>query len=216
MAKDFDYLLARYHFLDETVDLGETLLLYAEMTPRDTAEPSGGEHHNEGHDNGHEGERYAEGYHGDESDRDRDDRTEYLCQCGGYHLSERVDIVGVNRHDVAMAAAVKIVERQVLHPLKYGAPQAQHGALTDVYHQTVVGIGAHYADEQHSSEFEESLGERFVLWIAHPCERYDVIIDKGAGEKCGGQRGKRCDDDANQYKEDGIFILAQDIFCQAP
>ena len=119
MAKDLDNLLACHHLLDETVDLGQLLLLYAEVLARAFAQISRGPRHDQRHDDGKNGHGHTHHNHAGKGDAQRDERIEGLWQAVGNHLAQSVHIVGVGRHHVAMGMGVEVLDGQFLHVLEH-------------------------------------------------------------------------------------------------
>ena len=56
------------------------------------------------------------------------------------HLTQGINIIGIDRHDISMGMCVKIFYRQSLHTLKHLISKIAQGSLADINHQTVVGI----------------------------------------------------------------------------
>ena len=164
-AEHLDHFLAGHHLLDEAVDAAKTLLLGAEVAARPLAELRGGEHHHGGYQTADERQRHTEHNHRGKGDADGDDRIKDLGQSRRNHLAQRVDVVGIDRHDVAMLPLVEVADGQPLHTLENQLTQFQLRALRHVDHQAVVEVGADDADQQDKAELEEHLGQRMVFRI---------------------------------------------------
>ncbi len=118
MAEHLDNLLSRHHLFNETIDAGQALLLGREHPTTAFTQLSRGQHHDNGHQHGDECQRNAEHDHRRKGGHDSYQRGENLRQCRGNHLSERVHVIGIDRHDVTMRTLVKIAQRQPLHTFK--------------------------------------------------------------------------------------------------
>ena len=151
MTEDLHDFLSCHHLLDEAVDMGEALLLGAEECTGALAKLGGGDHHHYRHQDAHQCQGDAHDDHGGEGGDDGDEGREDLCHRRGYHLSQGVDIIGIDGHDVSMGTLVKIADGQSLHLLEDDLTEAEHRALAHMDHQTVIGIGADGTEEQDES-----------------------------------------------------------------
>ena len=140
MTEGLYHLLTGKHLLHIAVHGTQVMLLVLEIKGGTFTQLPGGKHHHTGHDQHQDGERQRQHYHTCEGGNDGDERGEHRWQTAAYHLTQRVHIVGIYRHDVAMRMLVEISYRQLLHMLEQTFPQPQQGALTNVYHQTVIQV----------------------------------------------------------------------------
>ena len=119
MAEDLDDLLPLDHLLDETFLLREGSLLCHHVAGACTAEflrdgqhESGEEAHNESHPD-------AVIDHHEEHDGDRERRLEDHRKRLANQLADRVRIVCVGTHDIAVGVGIKIFDRQGLHLIEH-------------------------------------------------------------------------------------------------
>ena len=182
VAEYLNDLLAGHHLLDKAVHLGKFLLLNAEMLAGTLAQIGGGPGHDERHDNRQDGHRHTHDNHAGKGDGQRDKGVESLGQAVADHLPQRVDVVGVDRHHVAVGMGVEILDGQGFHVVERARAQLEHCSLTDVDHQAAMQIGAQGAENQHDAQFDERLGQRCVVGVQLAHQRLDVVVDEGAGE----------------------------------
>ena len=126
-------------------------------------------------------------------------------------LAKRIDIVGIDRHDVAMRMGVEIANRQLLHVLEEVGAKTQQGALPHIDHQAVVDIGADDADDEDSSKGEECAGKRCEIGILALGEWDDIVVDEGAREERGNKGRDGVDDDTQHHDSQRKLVVASDI-----
>ena len=119
MAEDLDDLLSLDHLLDETFLLREGSLLCHHVAgacaaefPCDGQHESGEEAHNESHP-------HTVIDHHEEHDRDRERGLEDHRKRLANQLADRVRIVCVGTHDIAVGVGIKIFDRQGLHLIEH-------------------------------------------------------------------------------------------------
>ena len=207
MTERLHHLLSRHHFLDEAVYARQRLLLSSEVAPRPRTEFCRCDGHQHGNEDTHEGKRYAEHNHRREGDDDGDERVEHLGHTRRNDLPQRIDIVGVGRHHLAVRMGVEVAQRQSFHTLKELLAQSQLSALRDVDHQPVVGIGADDAQQQHETEFEKGLQQRCILRVVNLRERHHVVVDERSCEERRCQRGDRRYGDARQHRQHQPLVV---------
>ncbi len=132
MAEYFDHFLTVDHFLDKAFAFADRALLFDKVFCRVSADLFGDEHHygNSRHHN----ERHiqAETQHYIKDGHDGHERGQKLGHRLRYKLSERVDIVGVIAHDIAVIMGVEVFDRQLLHTVKHLFAQLIEESLRDI------------------------------------------------------------------------------------
>ena len=73
--------------------------------------------------------------HDEDQGRQRQCRRVELRQALGDHLAQRVRVVRVVAHDIAMVCGVKVLDRQLLHIVKHPDPVFMHKARGDARQQ---------------------------------------------------------------------------------
>ena len=180
VAKGLHHFLSCEQLFYIAVHGSEILLTCLEMTCGTISEHTGDEDHHAGHENDKEGERPTQHTHADEGDADGDEGRKDTRYALPNELAKGIDIVGIDRHDVAMRMGVEIANRQLLHVLEEVGAKTQQGALPHIDHQAVVDIGADDADDEHSSKSEECTGKRCEIRILALGEWDDIVVDEGA------------------------------------
>ena len=115
VAEYLDDFLALHHLLDIAVDRAQIALLRYEICAGPARELFGDEQHKAHHHQRQPCQRQAEGKHGAEYADDRYRRRDELGHALADHLAQRVDVVGVNAHDIAVGMGVEITDGQALH-----------------------------------------------------------------------------------------------------
>ena len=109
-----------------------------------------------------------------------------------------------------MRVGVEVADGQLFHALEELLAKLQLGALRNVDHQSVVGVGADDTRYEYQPQFEERLQKRGVFRVVHLRERHDIVIDERLGEKRGGQRCDGREDDAEKHGGDIPFVVLHD------
>ena len=138
-------LLSVYHFLDEAFRLADGILLTDEELRASAADGLGDEQHYHDAEQHDEREIDAGNEHRDKQRDDADQREQTLRHALGYELAQRVDVVGVIAHYVAVRVRVEISDRQGLHFVEHILADVFEEALRDDGHQTGVDERTQYA-----------------------------------------------------------------------
>ena len=138
MAEDLDDLLTVDHLLNIAVEIGQCRLLRHEVTA-DAAGELAHEHENERHDGAHDQRQPdADVQHAEKHCRKREHGRYELRHGLRDHLAQRIGIVCVQAHDVAVRMRVKVADGQALHLLKHLVTDALERALRDRDHAASV------------------------------------------------------------------------------
>ena len=207
MAEHLDDALPADHLLDVAVDRTEILLPLGEVLLGNLPERGGHAEHQEGHDDGDQGERQAEDDHTDEGRDNGDDGLEQVGDAVADDLPEGVHIVGIDRHNVAVRMRVKVAEREFLHTAEEVLAESQHRPLPHRDHYEVLRVAGDDAGEQDGAQFDERDRERMVV-RGH---RGNVVVDERPREKRRRKRGDRRNNDAEQREADMHLVMAEDI-----
>ena len=140
MTEDLYNLLAVHHFLNVAVDFTEVALLLNKIFSAQTGSFFCTDEHQADHYECDEGQRHVQNEHthkdADDCKRAVDDLRNTLAD----HLAERIDIVCIDRHDVAVCVGIKIPDRQKLHMGKQIIAQIAQCSLSHGNHDAVVSI----------------------------------------------------------------------------
>ena len=142
MRKDFDHLLARHGLFDETVESAQIVLLGDEVPSRQRGHFTGTEQHHAYHTDGDAGQRRAQDQHHRQDTDNRDQAVEQLGHTLADHLAQSINIICIDRHNVAVRMRIKIFDRQTFHVLKQLCAQASHRPLGDACHGAGLQISA--------------------------------------------------------------------------
>ena len=146
MREDLDDLLTVHHFLNVALRTSDRLLLPDEVLCRPAADLLRDEEHQrdaEKHEERHPDavpEHYSE--HADDYGSRRDQRGKRLRD----ELTQRVDIVRVVAHDIAVLVRIEILYRQILHPVEHTPAELAEKALRDIRHE--LGIDSDRDDRE--------------------------------------------------------------------
>ena len=202
VAEDLDDLLAVDHFLHVAVDVAERLLLPHEIAAafrRDLADDL--EHQKQEHDDENR-QPDAQRQHREEYGDNGEERGNRLRNALRDHLAQRVGIVRVVAHHVAVRVRVEVFERQRLHVREHVVADGFQRALRDDRHDAVVeqrGERADDVDDRHLAQGEEQAGEDRCGFEQ---ERRNVIVDQPLQEQRGHDAGKGADRNADEHEDE--------------
>ena len=211
MAKDLDDLLAVHHFLNVAIDLAQLLLLLDEVFAGVAGQVLRRQQHDADHREGQhrQGDTQIEhrGQHADEGHN----RVDELRQALADHLAQRVNVVRVDRHNVAVGVGVKVFDGQRLHVGEHLVTQVLQRALGDPCHQAVLHKDSSDADAVDDCHAQDSRGQAAEVRAARLEQRQNVAVDQRLGEHDALQLGKHSQQNAAEHHNDLCLIAAHDI-----
>ena len=190
------------------------LLLYV-VLGGELRELSRDEEHERGGEYAYDGQGRVEHQHGDERGYHGDGRVDGLGYDLAYELAERVDVVRVHGHDVAVCVGVEVLYRQGLHLGEELVAQQEHGALADVDHQSAVAVGGHDAgghDAYQLYDVVEELGEEVRPGAEHGL---DVVRRRASEEGRAYDAGDGVNEYADYYEHEYPLILVEHVLYDA-
>ena len=201
VAEDLDDLLAGDHLLDIAVDGAEIVLLPFKVFAGALRHHHTHAEHEKDHQQAHDRERNVEHDHGheaaDQGDGGRDELRHRLAD----DLTERVHVVGVDGHDVAVGVRVEIGDRKLLHAGEELDAQALHRALAHGDHDAVVDIARGDAEQEDAHEHEHNPRKRAVVRHGLLGQRDDIIVDQRAHGERADEGDERGEDDADDDRD---------------
>ena len=171
MIKDLLYFLACHHFLSESVDRGQILLLPVEIRFAPLSVPFDKPEHDQkkyDHDKSHPHIQHKK--HNDRSGQGKgalDHHGEAVVE----RLLYRIHIVGKPAHQFSMGMGVKVFQRQCLHMCKQIPTDITYYLLRRLYHQPVIAERGQGAAEIHDPHSDQRKDQSFYI------SRKDKIID---------------------------------------
>ena len=211
MAEYLDDLLAVHGLLDIAFVFGDGLL-YLDIGPgRAAADLFGHKDHG-----GHADKQHERHPHGEiEHDAQHHQHDGAGLDEGGQRLrdelAQRVDVVGVVRHDVAELMRVEIADRQVLHAVEEVAAELVEEALRHDRHE--LRLRGHRADrEQIQRAEQDQIGRELRAGGGPVPTRYpffdqrDHLLDKQRGDG----RDRRGEEDARDRNRSEHGIVAEE------
>ena len=211
VAENLDDLLAVHHFLDVAVDFAQLLLLLEEVLAGVAGEILGGQHHSADHDQGQYAQRHAEVKHGQKYADYRNDRIDQLGQALADELAQGINIVGVDRHDVAVGVAVKILDGQCLHVDEQVVAQTFQGSLGDLGHGAVLdeeGQDAHAVEAGHTGDGMQQAGEIVALFGQ---QGQDVAVDQSLHKQGALDLSEHAEQNTAQHQDDLELVLLHHV-----
>ena len=138
VAEDLDDLLAGHRFLNEALGLGHGLLLAQEEPGAAAADALGDRDHQHDADGQHQRQPEAEIEHDGEHDQHDRARLDKGGNGLGDELAQRVDVVGVKAHDIAVLVSVEVADGEILHPAEHLLAELVEKALRHVGHELLL------------------------------------------------------------------------------
>ena len=146
MAENLNNLLALHHLLNISVYNTKVLLLFHKVLTTKTGKIFAGNQHNPNHKQCHNGKRYIQNNHTYQNADNGNHTGNQLWNTLTDHLTQGVNIICINGHDITVCMRIKIFNRQGLHTLKHLISKIAQSSLTDINHQPVICIGAAYTN----------------------------------------------------------------------
>ena len=182
MAEDFDNLLSIHHFLNISVNLSKIHLLFHEIFSTLACRESGRFDHERHHNQGHNRKRNIQDQHTDKYTDDRKSTVDHLRNTLADHLSQRVDVVRIDRHDISMSMRVKIPDRQFFHMFKQIISQIPQRSLRYIDHDPVIQIGTQYSQCVEHGHSANRMCKRSEIRRVGKQKRRNVVIDQVLGK----------------------------------
>ena len=155
VGKDLDDLLPLHHLLDVAVDRRELKLLLFEVAAALFRDAAHDVEHGHAHADHDEHDRDGQGRHHPEHEDQRGDRDQHLRDRMVQQLVDRLGIVGVIAHQLAVRTSVEERDRERLHLLEHLLAQRAHDARGAGEHQPVqqeVGENGDRVQDRHADE----------------------------------------------------------------
>ena len=211
MAEYLDHFLPVQHLLDKAVHNAQVPLLPDIILAGELGEILGDRQHHHSRQQGDDGQGGIEHDHGHQCGRHGNDGVDDLGNALTEQLPQRIHVVGIDGHDVAVSVGIKIFDGQGFHFGKQLVAQAAHGPLADVHHDAVIGERRHHADPHDTGQADQIAGQTAEIPGTAFQHGGNIVIHQGLG-KCGtGHRGDGCDDDAHDHQGKRDFIIMQHV-----
>ena len=196
MVEDLDHLLAVYHLFDIAVQGSQGRLLFHKVFRAAAADLHRGLQHQEGPRDDQQRQPQAAAQHRDKHHRQRNDGGDALGQHLADHLAQRIGVVGIVAHDLAVGMRVKVADRQGLHVREQLVPHLPQHALADDRHDARLREGRN--DPQHKQDRHLQHGCRqagLLQGEVVPQRRDNMVVDDRAHEprRQGGGQGVQHD-----------------------
>ena len=215
MAENLDDLLPFHHLFDVAVDGAQVFLLGHKITGGAVGDLPGDQQHQPHHEQRQASEGDVQGDHGEQNAQNGHRRGHQLRHALADHLTEGVDVVGVDAHNVPVGMGIKIADGQSLHVAEQITAQAAQGALGHIHHDLVVsqgGQGARQEDQTHAHKLPE---QRSEIGRALGEERSDIVVDQCLDEQVAHDHGGGTAQNEHKHQETLEFITLEQIGEQA-
>ena len=208
MAKDLDDLLAVDHLLDIAVEIGQRRLLRHEVAA-DAAGELAHEHEDERHDGAHDQRQPdADVHHAEKHCRQREHGRYELRHGLRDHLAQRIGIVCVQAHDVAVRMRVKVADGQALHLGKHLVTDALERALRDRDHAAVIQPCGQRTDKIYAADGDQRADQAGIVRRRCAEHGHDIAVDQLLQEHGRGRACDRAQQDADRHEYERALVGA--------
>ena len=211
MAEYLDDLLAFHHLFNISVYPSQVFLLTAEILAGTAAQPGGGKQHHTHHQHGKNRQRNIQHQHAHKRSHQRHHGIQRLRNTLADQLSQRIHIVGIDRHDIAMGMRIKVADRKSLHMCKQLHPQPSHGSLAHVYHDPVISIRAYNSYNKDRRQSYQRRGQAAEIRSIRRRHRQNIIVDQTLHEQSPLQRAQGRSQHAYDHSQAGAFVIFQHV-----
>ena len=119
MTEYFHDFLPVHHLFDKSIHISQIDLLLEEILSAPSGSRLRTEQHHADHQKRHDRQRNVQNEHTDKHAHYRKTTVDDLGNTLADHLAQRIDIIRIDRHDVAVRMVVKIFDRQFFHMFKH-------------------------------------------------------------------------------------------------
>ena len=208
VAEDLDDLLAVDHLLNIAVEIGQRRLLRHEVAA-DAAGELAHEHENERHDGAHDQRQPdADVQHAEKHDRQRKHGRHELRHGLRDHLAQRIGIVRIQAHDVAVRMRVKVADGQALHLFKHLVADALERALRDRDHAAVIQPCGQRTDKIYAADGDQRTDQAGIVRRRRAEHGHDIAVDQLLQEHGRGRACDRAQQDADRHEHERALIGA--------
>ena len=138
VAKHFDDLLAADHLFDIAVQIAEGFLLFSKVGAAFAGDAADDLLHGEDGEEDKNGQPSAQIEHGAKNGDDGNQGRKYLRDTDGDHLPQRIGIVGIAAHQIAVGVRIVILDGQGLHVRKHAVADGFEDPLGNDDHGAVI------------------------------------------------------------------------------
>ena len=211
VAEHLDDLLPVHHLFNVTVHRAKVGLLPGKIPPRPRGDLQRGRHHHPDHYDRNQAQRHIQHKHTDQRRRQRDGRIQQLRHALAEELAQRVHVVGIDRHDVAVGMGIKIADRQRFHVGEQLLTQPAHRALAHVDHNPVIPEGAGHAEGIDHRHPHQRQSQRAEIRAGALGQRGDIDINQLLCEQRSLHRGQRRPHNAEGDRQAGTLVLPEHV-----
>ena len=207
MVEDLDDLLAIDGFLHEGVHVADPLLLLDEVAAGAAHDLAHDEVEQNGEHDYERGEWNGQPQHGQQRRGRGDNRGEHLRERLRDGLAQRIGVVGVVAHDVAVLVAVEVANRQLLLMGEHIVTNLLERALFNGDNQPLPSPGCHDTSHIQAAHQTDGAQQRSPVGVRFPHHRQDVSINQRLEEQRGSGLRGGTDQNAHHDGDNAQFVL---------
>ena len=215
MAEDFHDLLAVHHFLNVAVHLAQFALLRHKV-PAGIANQDAAAHKDQAdHHDRNNRQRDAQRHHGDKDADHRNDAVEHLGHALADHLAQRIHVVCVDGHDIAVGVGVKKFDGQCLHMGEQVVTQMLHGSLGQVGHHPRLNQCGQNTAAIEGRRAQNGKQQARIIGRVRGQHRHNVAVDKGLHKQRALNVCQNADHNADNRNNGVDFVILHHIIQDA-
>ena len=179
IAKDFDHFFPVNDLFNVAIQRRQCGLLLHKVWAGDTGDNLRDLDDAENANDHKQRQPHTDGEHG-EKDRDQREKRAHCCRKSlAHHLTQCVNVIGVQTHDVTILVPIKVTDWQSLHLGEHVIAHALHGALGHKCHDPAIGQGGTNTTAKQQTHAKNSVEQSAHVRIACANQRCNVVVNKG-------------------------------------
>ena len=178
MTEYLDNLLAIHHLFDKAVDFTKIPLLFYKEISGKSGHLFCHSQHDRYHNQRCNRQRDVQNQHTDKDTDNRDCTVDDLRDTLTDHLAQSINIICINRHNIAVRMRIKIFDWQLFHIAEQIISQIPQGSLGHINHGTVLNERSHNTDPVKSGHPQNCVEQRAKIRIRLGQHRRDIAVNQ--------------------------------------
>jgi len=183
VAKYFNDFLTVDHFFDVTVDRANGLLLLDKKVSASANQKFDYFQQDKSKQENKSRKAHTQIKHGSKRGQYGNQGGKHLREALGNGLTQRVGVVGIAAHDIAVGMRVEIPERKRLHMREHFIAYFFQSSLLDDHHNPIIKQGGKHADKIKKAHEENCFEKAIKYGMCLSKQRNDVFVDQNLQEQ---------------------------------
>ena len=200
-------LLSLHHFLNKSIGCAKVSLLRQEIPAGIGCQFFGEKEHHSNHQQSNSRQRNTEPNHTDYHTDKSDSTVKNLRNTLGNHLTQSVNIVGINRHDVPVGMGIKIFNRKILHMVKNIFSEIFQRSLCNKHHNLTLCQSRKDSDSIKACHSSNCRSKRAKVMTSVFQHRNNIDINQGLHKHGSLHIGKHADKNTDDDDSVGNAVV---------